>query len=58
MRRIVFLMIVLLMMTAASLYRINLKGQRSDAAEEMYMRNSALVSLDIPASELTIPLTE
>lgn len=58
MRRITFLLVLLLIMTAATLYRVNLKDQRSDAAEEMYIRNSALVSLDIPASELTIPLTE
>ena len=58
MRRIAFLLIVLLMMVAATLFRVNLKEQWSDAVNEMYMMNSALLSLDITASELTIPLVE
>ena len=55
MRRIALL---LLMMIAATLFRVNLKDQWSDAVNEMYMMNSALLSLDIPASELTLPLAE
>lgn len=58
MSRISFLLILLLMMTAATLFRVNLKAQWNDAVNEMYMMNSALVSVDIPASELTKTLVE
>lgn len=58
MSRISFLLILLLMMTAATLFRVNLKVQWNDAVNEMYIMNSALVSVDIPASELTKSLAE
>lgn len=58
MNRITFLIILLMMMVAATLFRVNLKVQWNDAVNEMYMMNSALVSVDIPASELTKSLVE
>ena len=58
MNRITFLIILLMMMVAATLFRVNLKAQWNDTVNEMYMMNSALVSVDIPASELTKSLVE